>query len=126
MGLRLLFGKIWFSNCWLLYIFLLFIWLTKLNNQVYVNENSSIHAIFISTFNNNILYIGCSYAFVAFICIFISSFPKNYRSSVGPDFARKRATIFLVLSMVFIAVGVGVTVSNLKLCIRLCNHTYFS
>ncbi|KAI9565247.1 type 2 phosphatidylinositol 4,5-bisphosphate 4-phosphatase isoform X1 [Daphnia magna] len=30
-------------------------------------------------------------------------------SSVGPDFARKRATIFLVLSMVFIAVGVGVT-----------------
>lgn len=54
------------------------------------------------------------------------AFLKNYRSSVGPDFARKRATIFLVLSMVFIAVGVGVTVSNLKLCIRLCNHTYFS
>lgn len=30
-------------------------------------------------------------------------------SSVGPEFARKRATIFLVLTLVFIAIGVGVT-----------------
>ena len=27
------------------------------------------------------------------------------RSSVGPEFARKRATIFLVLTLVFIAIG---------------------
>jgi hypothetical protein len=35
------------------------------------------------------------------------------RSSVGPEFARKRGLIFLILTLVFIAVGVGVTVINL-------------
>ena len=37
------------------------------------------------------------------------------RSSVGPDFARKRATIFLILTVVFIAIGVGVTVTEINL-----------
>lgn len=36
-------------------------------------------------------------------------------SSVGPDFARSRGILFLVLSFVFLAVGIGVTVGTYKL-----------
>jgi len=38
-------------------------------------------------------------------------------SSVGPEFARKRGLIFLVLTLVFIAVGVGVTVGTYQIAI---------
>ena len=34
----------------------------------------------------------------------------HFRSSVGPEFARKRGLIFLILSLLFILIGVGVTV----------------
>ena len=30
---------------------------------------------------------------------------------MGPEFARKRAAIFMVLTLVFVAIGVGVTVT---------------
>lgn len=33
---------------------------------------------------------------------------------MGPEFARKRATIFLVLTLFFLAIGVGVTVTIFK------------
>ena len=36
----------------------------------------------------------------------------TFSSSVGPEFSRKRGLIFLILALVFIAIGVGVTVND--------------
>ncbi|XP_078367374.1 type 2 phosphatidylinositol 4,5-bisphosphate 4-phosphatase-like isoform X5 [Oculina patagonica] len=36
-------------------------------------------------------------------------------SSVGPDFARRRATIFAIIGFIFLAAGVGVTVGTLEI-----------
>ena len=39
----------------------------------------------------------------------------HFRSSVGPQFAKTRATIFAIIGFIFLAAGVGVTVGTLNL-----------
>lgn len=71
--------------------------------------------------HNSVVVCDASVFFLWFIIfnvclsLILNQWSVYLRSSVGPNFARTRATIFAVIGFIFLAAGVGVTVGTLDL-----------